>query len=45
MKGPFRPSAADRDWLRIVTGILSETGFVLLLILGGFALCLLFSFL
>ncbi len=34
-----------REWLRIVTGILSETAFVLLLALGGFALCLLFSFL
>jgi len=45
MKGLSRPSAAGRDRLRIVAGILSETGFVLLLALGGFALCLLFSFL
>jgi len=45
MKVPLGPSAARREWFRIVTGILSEAGFVLLLALGGFALCLLLSLL
>jgi hypothetical protein len=31
------------DGFHVVSGILSETGFVLLLVLGGFAFCLLFS--
>jgi hypothetical protein len=45
MKGNLRRTAARREWFRIATGILSEMGFVLLLALGGFVLCLLFSFL
>ena len=45
MKGLHKRSSASREWFHIVTGILSEAGFVLLLALGGFALCLLFSLL
>ncbi len=44
MKELLRRLSARQDGFHIVSGILSEMSFVLLLVLGGFALCLLFSF-
>ena len=43
MKELLKRLSLRRDGFHIVSGILSETGFVLLLALGGFALCFLFS--
>jgi hypothetical protein len=39
----LRRLSASRDGFHVISGILSETAFVLLLALGGFALCFLFS--
>jgi hypothetical protein len=44
MKELLRRKSLRRDGFHVVSGILSETGFVLLLALGGFIICLLFSF-
>jgi hypothetical protein len=43
MKELLRRLSAKGDGFRVVSGILSETGFVLLLALGGFVICFLFS--
>jgi hypothetical protein len=43
MKELLKRLSLRRDGFHIVSGILSETGFVLLLALGGFVICLLFS--
>jgi hypothetical protein len=43
MKGLLGRFLIRRDGFHVVLGILSEAGFVLLLMLGGLALCFLFS--
>ncbi len=43
MKELLRCLSTRGDGFHFVSGILSEMGFVLLLALGGFVICLLFS--